>query len=1028
MLNSLLSGGIWQLWSPTKNSRRRFITVWLISLLVTVSLGLPLATVSNAIQQRHNTIIMIGDGMGWEITRAAAIANLIKNGKTGNSLQDFYTQGKGFGLNMQKLKGYALATTYGTTVPGSDGLYTTNLSALDDSQNQTGKSPARPNFRFHPKFNPGNKPSGGANSKTTTGNLVGYDPQRGGINPWTPGSDPNYIKYSYPDSANTATTLYTGTKSYNNAIGVDIYEKPLKTILKTAADQGKSTGLVTSVPIDHATPGAAAANVNRRIKYDLNAPKVSPLDNILQQQLRIYQPTVLLGGGHPLSNNKQPLLSGVEPDFTYISNQTYQILKNKPNNNVYNYTFLERGSQAASRLLATANRINPNRDQRLLGLYGARGQNGNLPVSSASGDYSTTGLDMFKVHSTQGLKPDIDRPLASKQTNRQFIRQERSANPTLTDLTTAALTVLNKDPQGFWLMVEGGDIDWSAHDNNLDNLIGTIQDFDRTVGVVLRWIESHGGWQQNQLIVTADHDHYFTLNADFPARLRRQGVQKLTDIDDSTEAGHYWGSEPVARKNSPGKVIPETGKYGWGNHTNRPVPVYYQGFASGVIDQSIGRGFNNYGFNIPGIPGLIDQVHIYQAQLAAVTADQKSKSRNRIKVNSKIAAEPSSTPSTPDRTTKQRTNNINVNFLSQKTLATGLVLAGAASQIQGIKVPLGGLSGVTYHAAQNSYHAISDDRSQFAPARFYTFTLNPQKLATTDIKFTGVTTLKNSQGNTFPLNSLDPEGIAFSEQGTVLVSSEGEVRPDLGASRVTNPFIKEFDLATGQEVRSITIPTKFLPKIQDQNNNNIIDAGDTQMAGVRNNLAFESLTITPNQRTLYTATENALSQDGAIATPETGSRCRILQYNLVTGQIEKEFMYKTDPITTSDPKGSGNNGLVDLLAVNNQGNLLALERSFSPDTGNTIKIYELSLAKATDIKMIDSLTNLKTDQLEALKPVTKTLLLNLNDLQLPTGLDNLEGLTWGEKLANGQQSIILVSDNNFSKSQFTQVLALSAKL
>jgi 3-phytase len=171
-----------------------------------------------------------------------------------------------------------------------------------------------------------------------------------------------------------------------------------------------------------------------------------------------------------------------------------------------------------------------------------------------------------------------------------------------------------------------------------------------------------------------------------------------------------------------------------------------------------------------------------------------------------------------------------------------------------------------------------------------------------------------------------------------------------------------------------------------------------------------------------------LSQDGEIATAKTGSRCRILRYNLVNGQLEKEFIYVTDPITTKDPKGSGNNGLVDLLAIDNQGKLLALERSFSPDTGNTIKIYELSLAKATDIKAINSLTNLKTNQQEALQLATKRLLLNLKDLQLPTGLDNIEGLTWGEKLANGRQSIILVSDNNFSKSQFTQVLALSTKL
>jgi alkaline phosphatase len=601
---------------------QRIATKWLIisaiSLLVTVTLVPKLLSGFATKPIQHNTILMIGDGMGWDITRAAAIQSAITKGKSGKTLTDFYVQGKGSGLNMQTLPGYALATTYGTTIPDRDGKYSSNQSALDDSQKLTGASPARTNFKFDPKFNPGqHRKNNPVPATPATGNLVGYDPVRGGANPWTPGTDREYIKASYPDSANTATTLYTGVKSYNNAISVDIYEKPLTTILKTAADEQKSTGLVTSVPIDHATPGAASANVNRRSKYDLNAPDTTPLDNILQQQLRIYQPTVLLGGGHPLSNVKDTLPTGIEPVHTYISESTYQELSKKPNNNIYQYTFLERGVNAAQKLAKTAAQIDPNRNQRLLGIYGARGQAGNLPVSSASSDYHTTGFDMAKVHTTRGLQPDTQRPL-QKETDPQFIKRERNENPTLNELTTAALTVLSKDPEGFWLMIEGGDIDWAAHDNNLDNLIGTTLDFDRSVGTVIKWIEAHGGWERNQLIVTADHDHYFTLNDDFPDRLRRQGAQKLTDVDTAVDAGHYWGSQPVVAKDAAGKELPETGKYGWGNHTNRPVPVYYQGYASDVLTKSIGQGFKLYNNDIPGIPGLIDQIHIYQTQLAAV--------------------------------------------------------------------------------------------------------------------------------------------------------------------------------------------------------------------------------------------------------------------------------------------------------------------------------------------------------------------------------------------------------------------------
>ncbi|MBN3870015.1 MAG: phytase [Nostoc sp. JL33] len=371
----------------------------------------------------------------------------------------------------------------------------------------------------------------------------------------------------------------------------------------------------------------------------------------------------------------------------------------------------------------------------------------------------------------------------------------------------------------------------------------------------------------------------------------------------------------------------------------------------------------------------------------------------------------------------------NVGFQGQTTFVTGFIPSGAAGTVNGVQTALGGLSGVTYDPANKRYYAISDDRSQVAPARFYTFTA-----ADSDVTFTNVTPLKDINGNFFALNSLDPEAIALSNNGTVFISSEGEVNP--AAGRVTNPFIKEFSLATGQEVGTLFVPTKFLPVVQDTNGNGIIDANDTQISGVYNNLAFESLTITPDQKTLFTATENALSQDGLIASLTSGSRSRILQYNLVTGQPEKEYLYITNAIAQPpNPKtGSSNNGLADLLAIDNRGTFLALERSFAQGVGNTIKIYEVSLQGATDISTIDSLSSLSAEQLAAIKPAQKRLLLNLNDLNLPTdpnhptGVDNIEGITFGPKLADGRQSIVLVSDNNFGNTQYTQILTLGADL
>ncbi len=371
----------------------------------------------------------------------------------------------------------------------------------------------------------------------------------------------------------------------------------------------------------------------------------------------------------------------------------------------------------------------------------------------------------------------------------------------------------------------------------------------------------------------------------------------------------------------------------------------------------------------------------------------------------------------------------NVGFQGQSTFVTGFIPSGVAGIVNGVQTPVGGLSGVTYDAVNNRYYAISDDRSQFGPARFYTFTTG------TEVTFTNVTPLKDSNNNLFATFSVDPEGIALTNNGTVFISSEGEV--NLGAGRVTNPFIKEFSLTTGQEVRSLLVPTKFLPVVQDTNSNGIVDAGDTQTSGVYNNLAFESLTITPDQKTLFSATENALFQDGLRASLTSGSPSRILQYNLVSGQPEKEYLYITDAIPESPNPSTGfaDNGLVDLLAIDNRGTLLALERSFAQGVGNTIKIYEVSLQGSTDISFYDSLNNLSAEQLATIQPAQKRLLLNLTDLNLPTdanhpitGLDNIEGLAFGPKLADGSQSIVLVSDNNFNQSQFTQILTLNADL
>jgi len=341
----------------------------------------------------------------------------------------------------------------------------------------------------------------------------------------------------------------------------------------------------------------------------------------------------------------------------------------------------------------------------------------------------------------------------------------------------------------------------------------------------------------------------------------------------------------------------------------------------------------------------------------------------------------------------------NVEFIGEVTFPTGFTFEGTQ---------VGGLSGITYDRFNNVFYSISDDRSQFNPARFYTLSidLSDGRLDNGDVQFQDVTTITDENGQPFVPNSLDPEGIAFTERGTLFISSEGERT----TTRLIDPFINEFSLQ-GQQFNELPVPDRFNPAG--------IGANDP---GIRNNLAFESLTVSPDQRFLFTATENALVQDGPAATLTNGSPSRIVQYDLQTGEAVGEFLYITDPVADApNPAGSfNNNGLVEILALDNNGTFLTLERSFSTGVGNSVKLYQTSILGATDISDLDSVNGVDVDAAQ------KRLLLDFGDLGIT--LDNLEGIALGPQLEDGRQTLVVVADNNFSSTQFTQVLSFALEV
>ena len=138
--------------------------------------------------------------------------------------------------------------------------------------------------------------------------------------------------------------------------------------------------------------------------------------------------------------------------------------------------------------LAAATRAAIAGSHRLFGFYGA---GSHLPFQTADGDYQS-----FNVRAKSEFYTPAD----------------LHENPTLAQLTASALEYLQSRPNGFWLMVEAGDVDWANHDDNLDNSIGAVNSGDAAVKVITDWVEQHSNWNETVLIVTADHGHYLVLD------------------------------------------------------------------------------------------------------------------------------------------------------------------------------------------------------------------------------------------------------------------------------------------------------------------------------------------------------------------------------------------------------------------------------------------------------------------------------------------------------------------------------------
>lgn len=326
------------------------------------------------------------------------------------------------------------------------------------------------------------------------GNLNNYTSYFGGY---------EYAQTNFTDSAAAATALASGHKTYNNAINWSNDDTRLKNIGEYVVESGRALGVISSVQWSHATPaGFLSHNVNRNNYAE-----------IAKEAVTSGTASVIMGTGHPyFDKNGKAVQPKDEKDFRYVG-----------------------GKETWDNLVAgkTDYTLIDSKDDF---------------IALAEGK-----LDFKGKTKILGTAPNN----ATLQFNRSGVsaRALLENQPDLATMTLGALNVVSKNDKGFFLMVEGGAVDWAAHANNLPRIVEEQIDFNLAVEAAVNWVEKNSSWDETLLIVTTDHGNGFLQGPNSNEKIYSEIVNQGA------------GALPLVRWYSD-------------NHTRELVPVYAKGFGA----------------------------------------------------------------------------------------------------------------------------------------------------------------------------------------------------------------------------------------------------------------------------------------------------------------------------------------------------------------------------------------------------------------------------------------------------------------
>lgn len=305
------------------------------------------------------------------------------------------------------------------------------------------------------------------------------------------------------DSAASGTAIATGEKTYNGAIGVDESRDPLTSMAYTLKDYGYRIGIMSSVPVNHATPAAFYAH---------------------------------------------------QPD----RNMYYEIGMELP--------------QTEFEFFAGS------------GILDEEGINKDLPplteIYEDAGYHTYYGVEELRRAETDGKGVVVLQPSSRKGVHNYEIEREVK-DDRLAEVLTAAIEYLG-DEDPFFIMCEGGEIDWAAHNNDIMSMIGAVLRFNEAVDAAYNFYIEHP--DETLIIVTADHETGgLALGTNKGYMIDWEGLDKAYP--------DFAAGTTLLENRASG----ERHNIGWttGGHTGTPVPIY-----------AIGKGAEKFA-------GRIDNTDIY---------------------------------------------------------------------------------------------------------------------------------------------------------------------------------------------------------------------------------------------------------------------------------------------------------------------------------------------------------------------------------------------------------------------------------